>query len=498
MKLNLTLSKGKDQLPKTLLLCGLLTYSNILCAESTETTLAKNRGTTQVENVLQQKKVTGQVLDNQGEPIIGANVTVKGTTIGTITDIDGKFSLDAADGDVLAISYIGYLPTEVKVNGSAPLKVQMSEDTQMLGEVVVVGYGTQKKANLTGSVASVKMEDALGDRPIASTAQALQGTTPGLQIITNTGRPGQSSDLNIRGYTSINGGGPLVLVDNAEVESIDDINPRDIESVSVLKDASASAIYGARGAFGVILITTKKGTKEDKVKVSYNANFAFTQATDLPKKLNTYDTAKTFQAWEIESNGIINNIDTWVDLLEEYRQNPGKFPEDGIYIDEATGNRYPLKDSYDYWNQAFQNGFEQIHNVSVSGGTKKATYRISLGYTGQDGILYTNKDSYKRYNLNTSLTTEITSNLSASINIFYKNDKRKTPGGMWSIFSNGVLYPPYSFDGTYKNPSTGEEIPYWTPKNFLERELPVLNNGEDLRLNGRLEWKPIKGLTLGA
>lgn len=114
MKLNLTLSKGKDQLPKTLLLCGLLTYSNILCAESTETTLAKNRGTTQVENVLQQKKVTGQVLDNQGEPIIGANVTVKGTTIGTITDIDGKFSLDAADGDVLAISYIGYLPTEVR------------------------------------------------------------------------------------------------------------------------------------------------------------------------------------------------------------------------------------------------------------------------------------------------------------------------------------------------------------------------------------------------
>lgn len=497
MKLNL-ITKSKDQLPKALLLCGLLSYGNMLYAEGTEITLAKNHGVTQVEDVLQQKKVTGQVLDNLGEPIIGANVTVKGTTIGTITDIDGKFSLDATDGDVLTISYIGYLPTEMKVKGNAPLKIQMSEDTQMLGEVVVVGYGTQKKANLTGSVASVKMEDALGDRPVASTAQALQGTAPGLQIITNTGRPGQSSDLNIRGYTSINGGGPLVLVDNAEVESIDDINPRDIESVSVLKDASASAIYGARGAFGVILITTKKGTREDKVKVSYNANFAFTQATDLPKKLNTYDTAKTFQAWEIESNGIINNIDTWVDLLEEYRQNPGKFPEDGIYIDEATGNRYPLKDSYDYWDQAFQNGFEQIHNVSVSGGTKKSAYRISLGYTGQDGILHTNKDSYKRYNLNTNLTTDITSNLSASVNIFYKNDKRKTPGGMWSVFANGVLYPPYAFDGTYKDPSTGEEIPYWTPKNFLERELPNLNNGEDLRLNGRLEWKPIKGLTLGA
>ena len=499
MKLNLALSKSRDQLPKTLLLCGLLTYGTTMYGS--EAKVANERKhIAPVENAVpnpQQNKITGQVLDNAGEPIIGANIIVKGKTTGTITDIDGKFSIDAKDGDVLLITYIGYMPKEITVKGNALLNIKMSEDSQMLNEVVVVGYGTQKKANLTGSVASVKIDDALGDRPIASTAQALQGTAPGLQIITNTGRPGQSSDLNIRGYTSINGGGPLVLVDNAEVESIDDINPKDIESVSVLKDASASAIYGARGAFGVILITTKQGKRNDKVKVSYNANFAFTQATDLPQKLNTYETAKTFQKWEVPSNGVIIDIDKWVSLLEEYQQNPSHFPENGIYIDE-NGNKYPLKDSYDYWDMAFQNGFEQIHNVSVSGGTEKAAYRVSLGYTNQDGILITDKDSYKRYNLNTNLNMNITSNLTASINLFYKNDSRKSPGGMWKVFSNGVLYPPYAQDGYDKDPSTGDLIPYWTPEHILKAEEPNRNNGDDLRIFGRLEWKPIKGLAINA
>lgn len=500
MKLNLTLLKSKDRVPKTLLLCVLLTYGSAIYAEGSPNASAKSSDFPRTEDVTQnpqQHKVRGEVLDNTGEPIIGANIIVKGQTTGTITDLDGKFSINAKKGDILLVTYIGYTNQEILVKGNEPLKIKMSEDTQMLSEVVVVGYGTQKKANLTGSVASVKMDNALGDRPIASTAQALQGTAPGLQIITNTGRPGQSSDLNIRGYTSINGGGPLVLVDNAEVASIDDINPRDIETISVLKDASASAIYGARGAFGVILITTKQGKKNDKVKVSYNANFAFTQASDLPQKLNTYETAKTFQKWEVPSNGGIIDIDQWVDLLDEYQQNPSKFPENGIYVDE-NGNQFPLRDSYDYWDMAFENGFEQIHNVSVSGGTEKAAYRVSLGYTNQDGIMITNKDSYKRYNLNTNLNIDITSNLTASLNLFYKNDRRKTPGGMWSIFSKGVLNPPYGMEGFKEDPSTGDDIPYWTPKTFLNTEEPQINDGDDLRVFGKLTWKPIKGLTLGA
>ncbi len=448
-----------------------------------------------ITHVTQKENITGRVVDANGEPIIGANVLVKGKNTGSITDLDGRFSVAAAPGDVLAVTFVGYLPKEVKVKNNEKLTIRLEEDAQILGEVVVVGYGTQKKANLTGSVASVKMEDALGDRPIASTAQALTGTAPGLQVITNTGRPGQSSELNIRGYTSINGGGPLILVDNAEVESIDDINPKDIESISVLKDASASAIYGARGAFGVILITTKQGERNEKTKVSYSANFAFTNASNLPKKLNTYDTAKTFQSWEVRNNGTIADIDKWVDLLEQYRTDPSQFPADGIYTDE-NGNRYPLRDSYNYWDMAFNTGFEQIHNVSVSGGTERLGYRVSLGYTNQDGILITDHDSYKRYNLNTNLNMNITSNLKATVNIFYKNDKRQTPGGMWKVFANGVIEPPYAFEGTKADPVTGEEIPYWTPETFLNTEKPQINRGDDFRIFGRLEWKPVKGFTL--
>lgn len=485
--------KNKGQWSKTLLFCSLITSPTMLFAEIAN---KLPESTPHVESVWQQQKVTGRVLDNNGEPIIGANVMVKGKSTGSITDMDGNFSVEASTGDVLSITYIGYMGKEVTVEvGNKPLTIRLQEDIQTLNEVVVVGYGTQKKANLTGSVASVKMEDALGDRPIASTAQALQGTAPGLQIITSTGRPGQSSDINIRGYTSINGGGPLILVDNAEVESIDDINPKDIESISVLKDASASAIYGARGAFGVVLITTKQGAKNQKTKVSYNANFAFTNATNLPQKLNTYDTAHKLQEWEVRNNGIIADIDKWVELLEQYQQNPEQFPENGVYVDE-NGNQYPLRDSYDYWDMAFTTGFEQIHNVSISGGGERMGYRVSLGYTNQDGILITGNDSYKRYNLNTSLNMDVTSNLKATVNIYYKNDKRLTPGGMWKVFSNGVLMPPYSFEGTKPDPVTGEAVPYWTPETFLNTENPQKNNGDDFRIFGRLEWKPIKGLTL--
>lgn len=497
MRLNLIPMKGRERWPRTLLFCSLMTCGTTMFAidASPNRNVEGNNAVFTVESTLQQKKVTGRVVDNNGEPIIGANVLVKRSSQGSITDLNGHFSVEARKGDVLQISYIGYISQEITIKDDAPLQIRLNEDAQTLNEVVVVGYGTQKKANLTGSVASVKMDEALGDRPISSTAQALQGTAPGLQIITDTGRPGQSSSLNIRGYTSINGGGPLILVDNAEVESIDDINPRDIESVSVLKDASASAIYGARGAFGVILITTKQGKKNEKMKVSYNANFAFTTATNLPKKLNTYDTAKTFQEWEVRNNGIIADIDKWVELLEQYRLDPNQFPEDGVYVDE-NGNRYPLKDSYDYWDMAFTSGFEQIHNVTLTGGGERVGYRVSLGYTNQDGILTTNKDSYKRYNLNTNLNMDITSNLKASVNIYYKNDKRLTPGGMWKVFSNGVLNPPYSFKGTKPDPTTGEEVPYWTPETFLNTERPQENRGDQFRIFGRLEWKPVKGLTL--
>lgn len=232
-----------------------------------------------------EKKISGVVTDDKGEPVIGANVVVKGTTNGTITDLDGNFSLEAPDGSTLTISYIGYLNKEVRVDGQSQYDIRLLEDTQTLDEVVVVGFGTQKKVNLTGAVSTVKMDEVMGDRPVVSASQALQGAMPGLTITTDAGSPGKSMKLNVRGTNRLNideygEGEPLVLVDNVPMD-INMISPADIETVTVLKDAASAAIYGARAAFGVILITTKQANKEQKVSINYNNNFAFSKPISL-------------------------------------------------------------------------------------------------------------------------------------------------------------------------------------------------------------------------
>ncbi|WP_234225070.1 TonB-dependent receptor plug domain-containing protein [Phocaeicola vulgatus] len=213
----------------------------------------------------------GVVKDNQGETVIGASVVVKGSTNGTITGLDGDFTLDNVKrGDVIQISYIGYVSQEVVWQGT-PLNITLKEDSQTLEEVVVVGFGSQKKANLTGSVSQVKMDDVLGERPVTNVKNALQGSMPGL-MVSGGASPGEAKSFNIRGTVSINGMNPLVLIDNVEGD-IDLLNPEDIESVTVLKDAASSAIYGARAAAGVILITTKKSQERRKIQLELQRQF---------------------------------------------------------------------------------------------------------------------------------------------------------------------------------------------------------------------------------
>ncbi len=222
-------------------------------------------------NISQQNgKVSGVVEDALG-PVAGASVVVKGTTNGTVTDMDGNFTLEGVNkGNIIQISFIGYVTQEIKYTGQSVLKVDLKEDSQALDEVVVVGYGTQKKANLTGAVAQVA-GDVLENRPIANIGQGLQGVVPNLNVTVGGGAPGQSSSFNIRGTTSLNGGSPLVLVDNVQMDA-NLVNPDDVASISVLKDAASAAIYGARAAYGVILITTKNGKKDQKPQVSFSAN----------------------------------------------------------------------------------------------------------------------------------------------------------------------------------------------------------------------------------
>ena len=272
--------KTSSDFSKRILFCALCTLSGAgVMASPLNGTLSD----ADIVQVIAQngKTVKGVVTDNFG-PVIGANVLVKGTTNGVITDIDGKFTLSNVPEDaVLQISFIGYVTQEIAVAGKTSFAVQLVEDSKTLEEVIVVGYGSQKKVNLTGSIGQVDSK-VLESRPITSTASALQGTIPNLQITNSSGQPGASPTINVRGTTSINGGSPLVLVDGVEM-SLDLVNPNDIANVTVLKDAAASSIYGVRAAFGVVLVTTKNPSKAEKTTVSYTGNFSFAKPSIMPE-----------------------------------------------------------------------------------------------------------------------------------------------------------------------------------------------------------------------
>ena len=229
----------------------------------------------------QDRKVTGIITDERGEPIIGANVVVKGTSNGTVTDLNGQYSIEANGKSILLISYIGYLSEEVAVGNNKTLNIQLKEDTQKLDEVVVIGYGTQKRSNLSGAISKISSE-VIDSKPVTNVLSALQGEIPGMVVQRTSGQPGNEEfDLNVRGASSTNGGNtPLVLVDGIPGD-MNMINPQDIEAISVLKDASAS-IYGSRAAGGVVLITTKKG-KSGAPKLTYNGNLAITKMTGIMK-----------------------------------------------------------------------------------------------------------------------------------------------------------------------------------------------------------------------
>ncbi|TKG97331.1 SusC/RagA family TonB-linked outer membrane protein [Puteibacter caeruleilacunae] len=438
------------------------------------------------------RKVSGIVTDVDGEVLPGVSVIVKGTTIGVTTDFDGKYTLEVpGSADVLVFSFIGMKTEEVVLEGQTTVNLRMTEETIGLQEVVAVGFGVQKKSSLTGSTSTVKVEEVLGNRPVTNTIQALQGALPGVQITTNSGQPGEKGlGINVRGFTSINGGGPLILMDNVPVSS-EDINPQDVESVTVLKDASASAIYGARAAFGVVLITTKKAKKNQPIKFNFSSTFSFSDPTDIPEKASVYDFVHALNDWGVDSYWTGQDIDTWVNFTEEYRNNPSLYPEGMAYDD--NGLHYPLKEGNLIDVYFSDPGFSQIHNLNFSGGTPKTAYRVSVGYSNEDGIILTNNDSYEKYTLKTYVKSDLTSKLTSSIDIGMRRSKKKSPIGSYSKAIGFKSWTPaegnYVFDD-------GTEMPYETPAN-LERLNPapktLVNN---VRILGTMEYKPIKDLVI--
>lgn len=376
-----------------------------------------------ITSMQQQQTITGTIMDQQGQPIIGATITLKGEkSTGAVADINGNFTINAKEGSTLVISYIGYKTTEVKA--SKGMKVKLVEDIGTLSDVVVVGYGTQKKVNLTGAVANVNVDEAIASRPITDVAKALQGITPGLTITNQTGGIGTESTIRLRGSVgsiSAQGGtSPLILVDNVEVPDLNLVNPDDIATISVLKDAASSSIYGTRAAWGVILITTKQGSKNEKVRVSYSNNFAWNTPTEMPKLASTVDNAKFI--WAVmqrlgvaQANPIGYTIDAYaVNKIEEWDQKYGKMSQselgelkEGRDFEIINGKTYfyrsfdPIKEFTRKWTP------QQNHNISITGGSDKTTYNISMSYLTQKGIMKINTDQYDRYTLHSNITTNI-------------------------------------------------------------------------------------------
>lgn len=352
--------------------------------------------------VFAQNTVQGTVVDSNGEPVIGAAVQVKGTTVGTITDYEGNFSINSASDATLVFSYLGYVTQEIPLKGKTTVKVTLKEDTQALEEVVVVGYGTQKKVNLTGAV-GVASAEAIEARPVVTATQALQGLVPGLQITNNSGSMEKTANINIRGTATIgegSSGSPLILIDGMEGD-INTINPQDIESVSVLKDAAASSIYGSRAPFGVILITTKNG-KEGKIQINYNNNFRWGTPTRKMHQMDSYMFANYYnEAARNTQNNMTEVVFTQetVDRIKAYQDGlittVLPMPESGTQWQNAFTTANANTDWYDIFFKDFN--FSHEHNLSASGGNEKINYYVSLNYMKQEGLLNLGKENKQRF-----------------------------------------------------------------------------------------------------
>ncbi len=349
----------------------------------------------------QKRTITGIVKDEKGEPIVGVNVVEKGTTNGTITDINGKFSLGVEKKATLNISCIGYLPQNIVVGENKEFNIQLIEDTQKLEEVVVVGYAVQKKVNLSGSVATVDTKK-LDDRPITNVGQALQGTVANLNVDPSSGDPNDLPSFNIRGYTSINGGAPLVVIDGviSDAVQLNRLNPTDIANISVLKDAASSAIYGSRAAYGVILVTTKTGNSEH-VTVNYNNNLSFRSMTNKPQYL--LDSYIHYNDWNI-ANGSTGFPQELLDAAKAYMADNSK--PDALYL--PTFGEYFYFRTDDIYNEFYKkNAFSTNHAIDISGKTDKLNYYISGGYQYQDGLIRYGSFDFSQYNVRSKLDIQL-------------------------------------------------------------------------------------------
>lgn len=407
--------------------------------------LAGNFSTLSAQN----RTISGKVLDGLQEPLIGVSIRVEGSIIGGTTDADGMFRLRVPQEEAtLIVSYVGYLTDRVKVKpGEDNLVIYMQEDAILLDEAVVIGYGTQKKVNLTGAVAMVGREK-LENRATQSLASMLQGSVAGLNITTSSGVPGSSPSINVRGTTSINSAGPLILIDGA-IGELDRVNPNDVESISVIKDASAAAVYGARAAFGVILVTTKSGAaNEGKATVRYSGRIGW----QAPTTSTDYETTGYWSVYTVNTFWQAKNGTNYVDYTDYDMQqllarvNDKTENPDRPWVVEDTRNgrrQWVYYGNYDWWHMLYNdNRPTQQHSISLSGGTKDVKYLVSGAYDYQKGILKQNPDIYRKYNLRSKIDFTINRYATLSNNTAFF-------GSQYTFQGNGSIDDTMGYSGRH-------------------------------------------------
>ena len=421
--------------------------------------------------------ITGMVVDSAGEPIIGATVRVLGNSaLGTITDMDGRFSFSVPQKELkLEVSYVGMKTETVSIKGNAPLKIVLSEDTEVLDEVVVVGYGTVKKRDLTGSMTSVKSADIVAV-PTTNALESLQGKVAGLDMTKSSGQSGAGLSFSIRGNRSLNASNaPLVIVDGVPYGTDIDLNPNVIESMEVLKDASSTAIYGSRGANGVILITTKKGAA-GKTKVSYNGYYSINSVAAYPE---------------------IMNLSEWADFKREAYRADGQWEStaDDAKIFGSAYNAVVNNQNVDWIDLIMQNGSQMSHSVSVSSGSERTNFNLSFEYMKEDGLV--KLDDMKRYNTTLSLSHKVFDNLQLNANMVYTymdQNIRRDP------FNRSIYYSPYG--NVYNEDGSINVLPFDDGQTIspIAEEVPgaYKNNKLTNHFVGSLgvNWEIIKNLTL--
>lgn len=458
------------------------------------------------------QRITGTVVDRSNQlPVEGATVTASGKTQGVFTDNRGRFSLELEGARSFEVSNIGYATRIINVTNATTYTVELVVSESALDQVVVVGYGTQRKANLTGAVSTVDVDNALRSRPITDVARGLQGTTPGLTITSPLGQPGTTASIRLRGLSgSLNGGGaqPLILLDNVEIPNLQMVNPEDVESISVLKDAASTSIYGTRATWGVILITTKSGRKNTPGKITYSNNFSWNKPTVIPKPADPAMGAETVLAAmrrtannpNITQFGVLGMYFDEIGI-QKIRDWQATYGGQDLGNEMVLGRDMEIRDGklffYRPWDPMAmymkEYAFQQKHDVSVTGGGEKTTYHLGLGYLNQGGVLKVNPDMFKRYNVSLAVNSAVNNWFDVRTKMQLAQSTMTQPFmfsgaslGPWAYLTRWPAIYPY---GTYEGKSFRSALTE-TQQAKMEEDKEIMTR---IQVGGQL--KPAKGLT---